>query len=164
TEDPQDKEVLLQYSQGTPVNYLEGRMKFHSQDFSLEILNTSRQDGKLYEYTTSKGKQERLWRIQLEVYEPVSPPSIEVLSRALANGSCRLTLNCSAERGDSITYSWAGEPPGLCARNGSILHLSYPQHQPSLSCSCRATNPVSSLRATFRSSAGCGQEPAGLQP
>ncbi|NXX41374.1 SLAF1 protein, partial [Tricholaema leucomelas] len=163
TDDPQNKEVLLQYSHGSPTNYLEGRMQFHSKDFSLEILNTSRQDGQLYEYATRKGQQERVWQILLEVYEPVSPPSIEVLSRALANGSCRLTLNCSAERGDSIAYSWAGTPPRLCARNGSLLQLSYPQHDANLSCSCRASNAVSSLLATFRPS-GCSQQPAGPAP
>ncbi|NXF89749.1 SLAF1 protein, partial [Eubucco bourcierii] len=161
--DPQDKEVLLHYSHGNATNYLEGRMQFHSEDFSLEILNTSRQDGQLYEYATRKDQQERVWQVLLEVYEPVSPPSIEVLSLALSNGSCLLTLKCSAERGDSIAYSWAGSPRGHCAHNGSLLQLSYPQHDASLSCSCQASNPVSSLLATFQSS-DCSQEPAGLCP
>ncbi|NXN10334.1 SLAF1 protein, partial [Indicator maculatus] len=162
TEDPQSKQVLLQYSNGKPQNYLEGRTQFHSRDFSLEILNTSRQDGQLYEYVTSKGQEEKVWQIQLEVYEPVSHPSIEVLSRALANGSCSLTLKCSA-RGDNISYGWACRPPGLCSPRGSLLHLSYPQHNSSVSCSCSATNPVSSHQVTF-SAPGCSPEPAGRCP
>lgn len=43
-------------------------MRFHELDFSLELLNTSRQDWQLYEYSVSKGPEEKVWKIQLEVY------------------------------------------------------------------------------------------------
>lgn len=68
TEDPQRKLVLLKYLGGNYTNYMKGRTRFHELDFSLEILNTSRQDRQLYEYIVSKESEEKIWQIQLEVY------------------------------------------------------------------------------------------------
>ncbi|XP_059688071.1 signaling lymphocytic activation molecule [Gavia stellata] len=155
TEDPQRKLVLLKYSDGNYTNYMQGRTRFHKLDFSLEILNTSRQDRQLYEYIVSKGPEEKVWQIQLEVYEPVSDPSIQILGWALANGSCTVTVNCTAERGDNVSYSWGSRDTGtlgLCTRNGSLLQLSYPLQNASIACACTASNPVSSRVVTFNSS------------
>ncbi|NXX59394.1 SLAF1 protein, partial [Scopus umbretta] len=155
TEDPQRKLVLLKYSNGNYTNYKEGENRFHMLDFSLEILNTSRQDRQLYEYIVSKGPEEKVWQIQLEVYEPVSSPSIQILSWALANSSCTVTLNCTAERGDNVSYSWGSQDTstsGFCSHNGSLLHLSYPLQNTSIACTCTASNPVSSQVVTFNSS------------
>ncbi|NXK71577.1 SLAF1 protein, partial [Amazona guildingii] len=162
-EDPQSKLILLQYSDGNYTNYVQDRTRFHELDFSLEILNTSRQDGQLYEYRVSKGPAEKVWQIQLEVYEPVSDPSIQILSRVLANGTCSVTLNCTAERGDSISYRWgsgAAAASGLCSRNSSLLHLSFPLRNSSISCSCTASNPVSAHVVAFHSSQ-CSSKRAG---
>ncbi|XP_009945707.1 PREDICTED: signaling lymphocytic activation molecule-like, partial [Leptosomus discolor] len=163
TEDPQRKLVLLKYSDGNYTNYMQGRAHFHKLDFSLEILNTSRQDRQLYEYIVSKGPEEKVWQIQLEVYEPVSDPSIQILSWALANGSCTVTLNCTAERGDSISYSWGSQDnstSGLCLHNGSLLHTSYPLQNSSIACACTASNPISSRVVNFNSSE-CSYKQAG---
>ncbi|NXK24736.1 SLAF1 protein, partial [Arenaria interpres] len=154
-EDPQRKRVLLKYSDGNYTNYMEERTRFHMVNFSLEILNTSREDSQLHEYIVSKGPEEKVWQIQLEVYEPVSDPSIQVLNLALTNGSCAITLNCTAERGDNVSYSWDGgdtSTSGLCSHNGSLLHLSYPLQNTSIACFCMASNPVSRRVITFNSS------------
>lgn len=68
TEDPQRKLVLLKYLDGNYTNYMQGRTCFHKLNFSLEILNTSRQERQLYEFIVSKGPEEKVWQIQLEVY------------------------------------------------------------------------------------------------
>lgn len=68
TEDPQRKLVLLKYLDGNYTNYMPGRARFHMVDFSLEILNTSREDRQLHEYIVSNGPEEKVWQIQLEVY------------------------------------------------------------------------------------------------
>ncbi|NWI86590.1 SLAF1 protein, partial [Pitta sordida] len=150
--DPQKKQILVKYSGGNPTNYTLGQMRFQVSDFSLEILNTSRQDGQLYEYSVSKGPEEVVWQIQLKVYESVSAPSIQILSRELANGSCSLTLRCTAERGDDVSYSWSSQGsriPGICSGNSSFLNLSYPLWNGSVLCVCTATNPVSSRAVAF---------------
>ncbi|XP_062453590.1 signaling lymphocytic activation molecule [Rhea pennata] len=156
TEDPQSKLVLLKYSGGNYTNYMQEQTRFHQANFSLEILNTSRQDRQLYEYIITEGAMERVWQIELEVYEPVSEPRIQVLNRTLANDSCTVILNCTAERGDQVSYSWAGASH-LCARNGSLLHLSYSLRNGSLACACAAANPVSRRAAAFNTSE-CGPE------
>ncbi|KGL96885.1 Signaling lymphocytic activation molecule, partial [Charadrius vociferus] len=163
-EDPQRKLVLLKYLDGNYTNYMQGRTRFHKSDFSLEILNTSREDRQLHEYIVSKGPEEKVWQIQLEVYEPVSDPSIQILGWALANGSCTITLNCTAERGDNVSYSWGSQDTHtsrLCSRNGSLLHLSYPLQNTSVACACMASNPVSSRVVAFNSSE-CSYEQEGL--
>ncbi|XP_072702577.1 signaling lymphocytic activation molecule-like [Ciconia boyciana] len=163
TEDPQRKLVLLKYMDGNYTNYMQGRTRFHVTNFSLEILNTSRQDRQLYEYIVSKGSEEKVWQIQLEVYEPVSDPSIQILGWALANSSCTVTLNCTAERGDNVSYSWGSRDTstsGLCSHNGSLLHLSYPLQNASIACACTASNPVTSRVVTFNSSE-CSYEQGG---
>lgn len=103
--------------------------------------------------------------------EPVSDPDIQVLSWALANDSCTVTLNCTAARGDNVSYSWTGleaSSSSPCAHNGSLLHLSYHLNATSLACACTASNPVSSSTVTFNSSACSfeqwGESPGMLQP
>ncbi|XP_009862994.1 PREDICTED: signaling lymphocytic activation molecule-like [Apaloderma vittatum] len=147
TEDPESKQVLLRYSDGNYTSYMQEQIHFNKSDFSLEILNTSRQDRQLYE----------------DILQPVSDPSVEILSRVLANGSCTLTLNCTAERGDNVSYSWESRDagtPGLCSRKGSLLHLSYPLQNASIACACTASNPVSSRVVAFTSSQ-CSYEQGG---
>ncbi|NXX97892.1 SLAF1 protein, partial [Centropus bengalensis] len=166
TEDPRRKLILLKYSKGNYTNYMQERTRFHKLDFSLEILNTSRQDRQLYEYIVSEGPEEKVWQIKLEVYEPVSKPRIQILNWTLANGSCAVTLNCTAERGDNISYSWSSQnttTSGLCSHNSSLLYLSYAPQNASITCTCTATNPVSSWVVVFNTSE-CSYEQGGNSP
>lgn len=98
--------------------------------------------------------------------EPVSDPSIQILSWELANGSCTITVNCTAERGDSVSYSWEGwdaGTSGLCTHNGSLLHLSYPLQNSSIDCACTASNPISRGVVPFKSFE-CSYEQGGKSP
>ena len=98
--------------------------------------------------------------------EPVSDPSIQILSQVLANGSCTITLNCTAARGDSISYSWGSQNSSisqLCSRNGSLLHLSYPLQNTSIPCTCTASNPISTRVIVFNSSK-CSYDQGGKSP
>ncbi|NXA00132.1 SLAF1 protein, partial [Nesospiza acunhae] len=132
TREPLRKKLLLKISGGNHTGFEQGRMRFHGQNFSLEILNTSRDDGRLYEYSVYRGEEEEVWQIQLEVLERVADPSIRILRRESSNGSCWLELSCSSERGDEVSYSWdsrdsrAGGAGRLCRANGSVLALSFP--------------------------------------
>ncbi|NXY61922.1 SLAF1 protein, partial [Callaeas wilsoni] len=160
TEEPQRKKFLLKFSGGNYTEFEPGRMRFHRRDLSLEILNTSRDDGRLYEYSVSKGPEEEVWQIQLEVFEPVADPSIRILRWELSNGSCSLALRCSSERGDEVSYSWDSRDNGTrgtCSGNGSFLNLSYSLRNAGFGCVCTARNPVSSRDVAFDSSR-CGSE------
>ncbi|NWI47907.1 SLAF1 protein, partial [Picathartes gymnocephalus] len=160
TEEPQRKKILLKFSGGDYRQLEQGRIRFHQQNFSLEILNTSRDDGRLYEYSVTKGQEEEVWQVQLEVFEPVGDPSIRILRRELSNGSCSLSLLCTSEKGDEVSYTW--EDPGngtggICSGNGSSLNFSYSLRDAAFGCVCSAWNPVSRRNATFRPSR-CGSE------
>ncbi|NXX29046.1 SLAF1 protein, partial [Nicator chloris] len=159
-EEPQRKKFLLKISGWNYTEFERGRMRFHRRDFSLEILNTSRDDGRLYEYSVSKGQEEEVWQIQLQVFEAVAHPSIRILHRELSNGSCSLALRCSSERGDEVSYSWGGRDNGtggICSGHGAFLNLSYSPSSAAFGCVCTARNPVSSRHVAFHSSQ-CGPE------
>ncbi|XP_014117377.1 PREDICTED: signaling lymphocytic activation molecule [Pseudopodoces humilis] len=190
TEELQRKKFLLKISGGNYTEFEPGRVSFHRRDFSLEILNTSRDDRRLYEYSVSNGQEEEIWQIQLEVrddrrlyeysvsngqeeeiwqiqlevFEPVAHPSIRILRRELSNGSCSLELRCTSERGDEVSYSWESRDNGtggICSGNGSFLNLSYSLRNAGFGCVCTARNPVSSRDAAFDSSR-CGFEQRGV--
>ncbi|NXB38969.1 SLAF1 protein, partial [Eulacestoma nigropectus] len=159
-EEPQKKKFLLKFSGENYTEFEPRRMRFHRQDFSLEILNTSREDGQLYEYSVSKGPEEEVWQIQLEVFEPVADLSIRILHWELSNGSCSLALHCASERGDEVSYSWDSRgngTRGICSGNGSFLNVSYSLRSAGFGCVCTARNPVSSRDVAFDSSQ-CGSE------
>ncbi|KAM9264346.1 LOW QUALITY PROTEIN: signaling lymphocytic activation molecule-like [Morus bassanus] len=165
-EDPQRKLVLLEHLDGNYTNYVQGRARFHKLDFSLEIRNTSWQDRQLYQYIVSKRPEEEVWQIQLEESEPVSDVSIQILGWALANSSCTITitLNCTAEQGDNVSYSWGMDTStlGLCSSNGSLLYLSYHLQNASIAV-CTVSNPVSSWVVAFTSSECSQEQGAGLR-
>ncbi|NWU33814.1 SLAF1 protein, partial [Hylia prasina] len=145
------KKFLLRLSGGNYTELEPGRLRFHSRDFSLEILNTSRDDQRLYEFSVSKGEEEEVWQVQLDVFERVSRAGVRVLARDVSNGSCRLALRCTAERGDRVSFSWAGRDngsAGICSGAGAFLNVSYPPRA-EFGCVCTARNAVSSGRAAF---------------
>lgn len=175
----QKKRFLLNLSRGSYVELDRDRVRFHSEDFSLEILNTSRDDERLYEYSVSMGKEEeKVWEIQLEVYEPVAHPEIRVLHRELSNGNCSLALLCSSETGDKVSYIWDSRDikdihsirdtkdtgnywdiwnpgDGICSGHGALLNVSFPLRGEASRCVCTARNPVGSRSAAFNISR-CG--------
>ncbi|NWW77251.1 SLAF1 protein, partial [Climacteris rufus] len=159
-EEPQKKKTLFRLSGGNVTEYEPGRMRFHKGDFSLEILNTSRGDGRLYEYCISNGPEEEVWQVQLEVFEPVADPRIRILRRELSNGSCALALHCTSDSGDEVFYSWESRENGtwgICSGNSSFLNISYSLRNAGFRCICTARNPVSSRDVAFDSSQ-CGSE------
>ncbi|NXE71570.1 SLAF1 protein, partial [Calcarius ornatus] len=163
TEEPLKKKLLLRVSGGNHTEFEPGRMRFHRHNFSLEILNTSRDDGRLYEYSVYRGSDEEVWQIQLEVLERVADPSIRILRRESSNGSCSLELSCSSGWGDEVSYSWDsqdsrdGGTGGLCRANGSVLRLRFPLRSSAFACVCTAQNRVSRGRAAF-DAAQCGAQ------
>ncbi|XP_057898845.1 signaling lymphocytic activation molecule-like [Melospiza georgiana] len=158
TEEPLKKKLLLKISGENHTAFEPERMRL-GENFSLKILNTSRDDGRLYEYSVYRGSDEEVWQIQLEVLEPVAVPSIRILRQESSNGSCWLELSCSSERGDEVSYSWDSGDSGdsrdsngtgaHCRANGSVLRLRFPLRSAAFGCVCTARNPVSSHNATF---------------
>ncbi|XP_030397612.1 signaling lymphocytic activation molecule-like isoform X3 [Gopherus evgoodei] len=155
---------LASYDGRNYTNYMEKRIKFHPENFSLEILKTRRTDAGHYEYTVNKRFEEQSLQFQLEVYERVSVPDIQMVSRTLGNESCSMTLSCVVNSGDNVTYSWncsEGNTSQLLSYNDSFLHLSFTPGEGSVSCSCTARNIVSQQTTRFSSSVECANKPGG---
>ncbi|XP_005058985.1 PREDICTED: signaling lymphocytic activation molecule [Ficedula albicollis] len=98
------------------------------------------------------------------LWEPVASPNILILHRELSNGSCSLSLLCTSERGDEVSYSWDSQnngTRGICSGNGRVLNVSYSLRNASVRCVCTARNRVSSRDVAFDSSQ-CGSEQRGV--
>ncbi|XP_067416403.1 signaling lymphocytic activation molecule [Emydura macquarii macquarii] len=158
------KKIIIVYSGNNYTNYMKDRIKFHHENFSLEILETRREDANHYEYTVIKGPEENSLRLRLEVYEQVSNPNIQIINSTQGNDSCTMTLGCTVERGDNVTYHWScgqGKAPPLFLHNGSRLHLSLSPEESSFFCLCNASNRVSWQPTSFSSSVECSKERGG---
>ncbi|XP_074837520.1 signaling lymphocytic activation molecule [Carettochelys insculpta] len=157
----QKRGVLIRCTTDTCTNYMPQRVKFHSETFSLEILVTQRVDAEHYEYTVNKGHEEVSLHFRVEVYEQVSVPRIQVVSRTPGNESCTVTLGCGVEHGDNVTYTWNCSE-GRDSYNGSFLHLSLTPEKSRFHCTCNTSNQVSWQVAHFISSVECGNTTDGL--
>lgn len=68
TSDPVTKSIILDYSGGNSSIKLNQSMRFHPTNFSLEILETSRQDAEMYTFTGTQQYEEKEVHLRLEVY------------------------------------------------------------------------------------------------
>ncbi|KAG6930129.1 signaling lymphocytic activation molecule family member 1 [Chelydra serpentina] len=158
------KKKLIKYSGNNYTIFKDVKIKFHPENFSLEIPNTRRMDAGLYEYMVNKGSEEVFLHLRLEVYEPVSVPDIQMVSKTLGNESCTMNLSCAVTSGDNVTYSWncsEGNTYQLHPYNDSFLHLSFTPGEGSVSCICTARNRVSQQATTFSFLVECNNKTGG---
>ncbi|CAM2108315.1 signaling lymphocytic activation molecule [Caretta caretta] len=159
------KTFIVEYS-GNHTNIMadKERIKFHPENFSLEILETRREDAGHYEYTVNKRFEEQSLQFQLEVYEQVSIPNLQMVSKTLGNESCAMNLSCLVTSGDNVTYSWncsEGNASQLHPYNDSFLHLSFTPGEGSVSCTCTARNRVSQQATRLSFPVECSNKPGG---
>ncbi|XP_075764472.1 uncharacterized protein LOC102463834 isoform X4 [Pelodiscus sinensis] len=77
----QRRPVIIRCERNSCKNYMKERIKFHPQNFSLEIQETRRTDAELYEYTVIKGPEEESLHLRLEVYGGQQDPGQRELHR-----------------------------------------------------------------------------------
>ncbi|XP_072420817.1 SLAM family member 8-like isoform X3 [Chiloscyllium punctatum] len=82
----------------------EGRVKVHT-NLTLQINDLRLGDGGIYTVTVTGGGRDYTGTVTLQIYEPVSVPSVELIENITAE-SCNVTLLCSAEMGSNISYTW----------------------------------------------------------
>ncbi|KAI1883813.1 hypothetical protein AGOR_G00235860 [Albula goreensis] len=142
--------VLLSWSSHLKDSYKHDLYKDRIdivEDGTIYMNNIQLSDSGLYHIMTqyiSENKPHKLFRFHLQVFEPVSKPSIT--AKCLGDN---ITLSCFSSQGSEVTYSWETLPP--CG-NDSCVHLGQtmeihplPPSEPT-SYVCAAQNPVS--RAT----------------
>ncbi|XP_041036595.1 signaling lymphocytic activation molecule-like [Carcharodon carcharias] len=124
------------------------RFKVHPEDLSLQISELQREDTGVYEVSVvlDSGK-ESSQTVQLDVYESVTGTNITIDQN---RRNCNMTLTCSVNTGDHISFRWWRG--GEALRNDSTHHLSktgeelqlYFTGEPKDSVyRCEARNPVS---------------------
>uniref|UniRef100_A0A674JW47 Ig-like domain-containing protein n=1 Tax=Terrapene triunguis TaxID=2587831 RepID=A0A674JW47_9SAUR len=139
-----------------------GRLRVLDHTYSLVISNLSMLDRGIYRAQINTEFTTTVTEYLLRVYERVSVPDIQMVSKTLGNESCTMNLNCMVKSGDNVTYSWTcseGNTSQLQPYNDSFLHLSFTPGEGSFSCTCTARNRVSQQATRFSSSVECSNKP-----
>ncbi|XP_038656729.1 signaling lymphocytic activation molecule-like isoform X2 [Scyliorhinus canicula] len=128
------------------------RIKFHPGNFSLQINDLQREDAGSYEvFLTRDSGEETTETIQLDVYEPVTGTKISQKTE-----NCTMTLTCSVNTGDNISFIWWKGQEALInysshhlSDNGQELQLHFTEETNDAVYMCEARNPVSECTAQF---------------
>ncbi|XP_029105988.1 SLAM family member 5-like [Scleropages formosus] len=124
----------------THVHYKE-RVNIQDNIISLERLQLS--DSGFYDLNMGyfTGPQAQKKRLNLQVLEPVSKPSVTVDCQ-----SGNLTLSCSSSEGSDVTYSWEILPPcgnSCFVQQGSVMEMKVKDGKGKKNYTCTAQNIVS---------------------
>ncbi|XP_014417521.2 signaling lymphocytic activation molecule [Camelus ferus] len=146
------KIVSLDLPEGGSPGYLEDGYTFHLENLSLRILESRNKDEGWYFMSVEENVSVQHFCLQLKLYEQVSTPEIKVLNSTQEHGNCSLTLDCIAEKGDQVAYSWSeevGTHPLRLANGSRLLYLTLgPQHANNVYI-CTVSNPISNRSQTF---------------
>ncbi|XP_078391354.1 SLAM family member 5-like isoform X2 [Cetorhinus maximus] len=124
------------------------RIKLHPEDFSLQISDLQREDAGVCEVSvTLYSGDESSRTVKLDVYEPVTGTNIRIDQNRT---TCNLTLSCSVNTGDDISFRWwrGGEALGNdsthhLSKTGEELQLHFTGEPEDSVYRCEARNPVS---------------------
>ncbi|XP_029436450.1 signaling lymphocytic activation molecule isoform X2 [Rhinatrema bivittatum] len=154
--DQTKKKILFSYNRSSNESphyqgRLQNRSRFHPENFSLEIWEAMREDSGQYELIQALDDDETTIQLQLEVYEEISVSSVPV-TKMLENATCTMLLNCTVEKGDSVTYAWTESQGNITwplAHNASILIVTPGPGNASVSYACHARNPISQSSRSY---------------
>ncbi|XP_072354376.1 CD48 antigen-like [Scyliorhinus torazame] len=141
------------------------RIKLHPGNFSLQISDVQREDAVGYEvFVTRDSGEETRESFQLDVYEPVTGTEI----KQKITDNCTMTLTCSVNTGDHISFRWWRGQTALInnsshhlSTNGQELQFHVTEDTNGTVYMCEARNPVSEGTAQFNMSGVCkGIKPA----
>uniref|UniRef100_A0A8C0IXN3 Ig-like domain-containing protein n=1 Tax=Chelonoidis abingdonii TaxID=106734 RepID=A0A8C0IXN3_CHEAB len=128
-----------------PVSYRNG--SFHNklcyhENHTLEINQLQKQDSGTFrmevEDSQSKKSDED---IQLDVYEPIPKPRVNITTRVYKDGECKVTLECTVAA-IQVTYRWCKNEKDLVGKNSSTLDVEL-KSESDASYKCIVSNPVS---------------------
>ncbi|XP_049633578.1 SLAM family member 5-like [Suncus etruscus] len=135
-----------------------GRINVSDKNFDLVISLLRKQDSRIYQADiNSKDKSTKSQRFSLHVYKQLGMATITSHVKPTGNGTCNVTLTCSVEEGENVTFSWT--PLGV----GPILHLSQGPGGREGAITCTAQNPVSSSNASMDAKSLCTDVARGSQ-
>ncbi|XP_048476785.1 SLAM family member 8-like [Rhincodon typus] len=147
-----------------PHTEFEGRITLH-QNLTLQINNLRITDGGTYTVSVTAG-QDYTGEISLQVYEPVSVPTVELIQNVTAE-RCNVTVLCSVSSGSHINYTWTWL--GSNRTDGPVEHVSGNPGELEVSVGrshsihyrCTVWNPVSKESAELRIETPCTKSQEG---
>ncbi|XP_048845252.1 otospiralin isoform X4 [Brienomyrus brachyistius] len=149
---------IFQSSPFINVNY-EGRVKILENLVQLDNLQLS--DSGFYDlyvdYLT--GKRGRYRRFRIQVFEPVSKPSIT--TECLGSN---VTLACNSNKGTNVEYVWKTAPPcgeSCLVHLGPVVEIPQSDAPSSLYYTCTAQNEFSNETSDPLELKLCSTQPAG---
>lgn len=128
-----------------PVSYRNGsfhtKLRYH-ENHTLEINQLQKKHSGTFrmEVEDSESKKTNEY-FQLDVYEPVPKPSVNIATRASKDGWCNVTLECIVAA-TQVTYRWYKDEKVLVGENSSTLDDQL-KSESDASYKCIVSNPVS---------------------
>ncbi|XP_006990657.1 CD48 antigen [Peromyscus maniculatus bairdii] len=139
----------------------KGRVKLDHTSGELHISNVRKEDKGLY-YMRVFSETEKEYTITLNVFDPVSKPSISFERTEDSAESCHLKLSCNAE-GQNVTYTWYDNTRPLPKEGqGYVLDLIITPQNWSASYTCQVSNPVNSKNDTKYFTSFCKAKSSGV--
>ncbi|XP_053561137.1 signaling lymphocytic activation molecule isoform X2 [Bombina bombina] len=135
--------MLVSYSKLRGIYHIEEnkRYRFNEEHGTLEIIKTKKEDEGEYELVVLTSGLENVNNLHIEIYELISNLSID-MTQNQENASCLITLNCTLQSGDRVTYSWIQNQEVLNT-NSSVLQITVTSDTANSTYTCKASNPVS---------------------
>ncbi|XP_067834901.1 T-lymphocyte surface antigen Ly-9-like isoform X2 [Heptranchias perlo] len=123
------------------------RIKFHPENYSLQISGLQREDSGVYEViVTGELGRETSELVRLDVYERVSGTNI---TATVTQGICNITLTCSVTSGDRTSFRWwrgreelGNDSNHYLSGHGEELRIYYTSDVKESVYRCEAWNPV----------------------
>ncbi|XP_051776046.1 natural killer cell receptor 2B4-like isoform X1 [Erpetoichthys calabaricus] len=136
----------------------KNRLKLHTNNASLEILQLRTQDSMTYYVSAfNHSSPEHKSEITLIVYDKLQPPKLEVLQTSNENSECTFKFECSVQQVKNVDYfwnamstnvTWKENAPSLENRT-SVLKISQVPVNLNVTYNCKVSNNMTNASATM---------------
>ncbi|XP_041499491.1 CD48 antigen isoform X2 [Microtus oregoni] len=136
------KQKILEYEyKGSTITYsgYRGRVNFDNITGALQIYNIRKEDEGVYYMRVMKKTEEEYKKI-LNVFDPVSQPTIKIEKTETLPDSCHLKLSCKGEQ-KNVTYTWFDDSNQI--EEGDVLERIITPKNKSTFYTCQVSNPIS---------------------
>ncbi|XP_039597761.1 natural killer cell receptor 2B4 [Polypterus senegalus] len=136
----------------------ENRLKLHTNNASLEILQLRTQDSMTYYVSVfNQSSIEHQSEITLIVYDKLQPPKLEVLQTSNENNECTFKFECSVQQVKNVDYFWNAMTTNVTWKENvpssenrtSVLKISQVPVNLNVTYNCKVSNNMTKASATM---------------
>ncbi|XP_030044102.1 SLAM family member 5 [Microcaecilia unicolor] len=122
----------------------QARVETPNQNYALQIKGLKMEDSGSYSVTVYSDLATMKRDYELQVFQRVPVPDINVTSVEGSSMNCKVTLSCTVkEAGEGVVYTWSKGGENKQVYAGPVLQLSLTADDSRLAYACKAMNPVS---------------------